>query len=283
MAVTTVLLSLCAAAVWGGSDFLGGLTSRAVRPFTVVLWVNAVGVCAALAVALATGAALGGEGLAWSAAAGLASAAGFVAFYGALAAGSMSLVAPVAATGSALPALIAVAGGEEVSPLLAVGLACAFAGSVLAARPAASDTAPRLPARALVLAVLAAIGIGGVLALLQQASDAPGSNALTAVAATRVFALLACVLVTLAVRAPAHVGREHRRNLVVVGVADTAANALFALASTSGADSVASVLSSLYPVTTVLLSRLVLSERLSGGQGGGVALALCGVALVSAA
>ena len=44
----------------------------------------------------------------------------------------------------------------------------------------------------------------------------------------------------------------------------------------------ASVLSSLYPVTTVVLARFSLAERLSGSQMAGVTLALVGVVLISA-
>jgi drug/metabolite transporter (DMT)-like permease len=70
--------------------------------------------------------------------------------------------------------------------------------------------------------------------------------------------------------------------VVAVGIGDTAANALFALASEAGNDAVAAVVASLYPVSTVVLARAILGERLSRGQAAGVLLALAGVALVSA-
>src|SRR5437764_457654 len=67
-----------------------------------------------------------------------------------------------------------------------------------------------------------------------------------------------------------------------IGLLDVSANGLFALASTRGLLAVASVLGSLYPVTTVLLAHVVLGERVSTVQRTGVAIALVGVAVISA-
>jgi drug/metabolite transporter (DMT)-like permease len=58
---------------------------------------------------------------------------------------------------------------------------------------------------------------------------------------------------------------------------------MLTLASGAGQDALVAVLASLYPVVTVVLARLVLGERLSAWQAAGVAAALAGVALVSAA
>jgi drug/metabolite transporter (DMT)-like permease len=43
-----------------------------------------------------------------------------------------------------------------------------------------------------------------------------------------------------------------------------------------------SVLGALYPVTTIVLARFILHERLRPTQRGGAAVALAGVALISA-
>ena len=63
---------------------------------------------------------------------------------------------------------------------------------------------------------------------------------------------------------------------------DVTATGLYALAQTLGSLSVVSVVGSLYPVTTVLLARGVLGERLRRVQAVGVVLALRGVALIAA-
>ena len=70
--------------------------------------------------------------------------------------------------------------------------------------------------------------------------------------------------------------------LLLVGVLDTAGNALFAVATTKSLLAVVAVLGQLYPVVTVLLARLVLGERISLGQGVGVLSAFAGVALITA-
>jgi drug/metabolite transporter (DMT)-like permease len=70
--------------------------------------------------------------------------------------------------------------------------------------------------------------------------------------------------------------------VLAVGVADTGANGLFAVASDAGQDALVAVLSSLYPVVTVLLARALLAERITRPQGVGVGIALAGVVLASA-
>jgi drug/metabolite transporter (DMT)-like permease len=67
-----------------------------------------------------------------------------------------------------------------------------------------------------------------------------------------------------------------------VGIADVAANALFAVASSRGLLSLVSVLGSLYPVVTVVLAYLLLGERLTRAQRLGVGVALVGIAAISA-
>jgi drug/metabolite transporter (DMT)-like permease len=70
--------------------------------------------------------------------------------------------------------------------------------------------------------------------------------------------------------------------LVAVGLGDTGATLLYGAASTRGLLSVVAVLSSLYPIVIVVLARLLLAERVARPQLAGVALALTGVALISA-
>ena len=83
-------------------------------------------------------------------------------------------------------------------------------------------------------------------------------------------------------RAAAAAGRATACSSPARGVLDVSATGLYALAQTLGSLSVVSVVGSLYPVTTVLLARSVLGERLRRVQAAGVVLALAGVALIAA-
>jgi drug/metabolite transporter (DMT)-like permease len=70
--------------------------------------------------------------------------------------------------------------------------------------------------------------------------------------------------------------------LIPIGLLDTGANLLFAMATREGLLSLVGVLGALYPVVTVLLAFYVLHERLHPIQRVGAVGALAGAALISA-
>ena len=86
----------------------------------------------------------------------------------------------------------------------------------------------------------------------------------------------------LVLRPPLAAARGSLGTIALIGVADTLGNVLFAAAANQGEVSVVSVLATLYPVTTVALASVVLSERLARHQLLGVVAALAGVVLISA-
>ena len=71
-------------------------------------------------------------------------------------------------------------------------------------------------------------------------------------------------------------------SLIFIGVADFLANVLLGVACTKGLVSIAMVLGSLFPIATALLAFKFLHERLQRVQYVGIALAVAGVALISA-
>ena len=68
--------------------------------------------------------------------------------------------------------------------------------------------------------------------------------------------------------------------VVVIGVLDMAGNSFYLLAVQTGALAVASVLSALYPVATVILAAVVLHERVTRDHTVGIALAAAAIVLI---
>jgi drug/metabolite transporter (DMT)-like permease len=97
------------------------------------------------------------------------------------------------------------------------------------------------------------------------------------VAAASVLVLIAVALT----RGPIAGVRRLLPYALAIGALEVAATVPLLLALQRGPVAIASVLASLYPVTTVLLAGFVLRERLSRLQYIGIACALVAVALVS--
>jgi len=300
--MTALVVSLGAAALWGAADFVAGLSARRLHVLAVTLWSQLAGLATIVVVTLLAGAAASTEGLLWGAAAGVVGGLALALFYAALAAGTMSIVAPLSALSALVPVAVALAGGERLPALTWAGMGLALAGAILASRQprgaveavavpgaaapaparAVPGSSPALTPRVLALALGAALGIGIVLALLQQGAQAEGSSGLSTTAAARIASVLVTLTAVALLRVPTGMPADRRAAVLAVGAADTGANALFAIASTAGQDALVAVLASLYPVVTVLLARATLGERLARGQGVGVGVALLGVALASA-
>jgi drug/metabolite transporter (DMT)-like permease len=69
--------------------------------------------------------------------------------------------------------------------------------------------------------------------------------------------------------------------IVAVGVLDMIGNGAFILAVQAGALAVAAVLSSLYPVTTVVLATVFLRERVTRSHAVGIGLAVAAIACIA--
>jgi drug/metabolite transporter (DMT)-like permease len=271
-----VVLALLSSALWGTSDFLGGLYSRRRPAYAVVAGSQACGLLLIVAVAVATSAWQGPLGwLPWAVGAGLAGSTGLVCFYAALAAGTMGVVSPIAALGAVVPVVIGFLGGESPSTLSVLGIVLALAGAVAASGPELRGSAG---ARPVVLAALAGLGFGIALVLIARGSR---SDAVMTLAGMRATSVLGFLVAAVALRTLGGLSGRDVPSLAVIGGGDVGANLLFALASQRGFLSITSVVGSLYPVATVLLARFLLHERLRPVQQAGVTGALAGVVLVS--
>jgi drug/metabolite transporter (DMT)-like permease len=274
------LLALAASLSWGLGDFLAGLRARRLPVLTVLVVSQAAGVVTiALVVAVRGEAPPSAQYLGYAALAGAAGAVGLAALYRGLAVGSMSVVAPISATAAVVPVVFGVLTGERPSPAQAAGIVLAVVGVVLASRSRGVDGRGRAVAEGAGLALVAALAFGLLLVALGEASE---GDALWATLGMRAASFGLLVVTALVLRPSLALAERDLSVLVLIGILDTAGNALFALATTESLLSVVAVLGQLYPVVTVLLARILLGERLSTGQGAGVVGAFAGVALITA-
>jgi drug/metabolite transporter (DMT)-like permease len=185
----------------------------------------------------------------------------------------------------------ALPGEPAVEPSSAATLFGAAEGASGADLPAGSAPSGRPPAgraprptrrdqrRAIIFALTAAVCMGLVLI----GYDATARyDPLWAMLAGRLSSATLFAMLFFALRPRVKVERSAVPFIVAVGILDTGANGLFALATTEGYLSLVAVLGSLYPVVTVLLAFGVLRERIAPHQLAGAGATLAGIALIAA-
>jgi len=272
------LLALLGASLWGIGDFFGGVASRRTHVLAVLVASQAVGLAGAAAWTLASNDAWPGAGALLPAlGAGVAGAVGLGALYRGMAIGAMGIVAPISAASPVVPLAIDLARGTTPSVLRWSGIALALAGIVLLSRDPGSASGTGF-ASGVALALVAALGFGLFVVGLDVASDASVPWAILGV---RSASTTLAILTAIAIAAPMTASRGLWPMIAAVGVFDTGANVCVAFATTRTSAGVVAVLSALYPVTTIVLARMVLGERLDARRRVGGALALCGAALVA--
>lgn len=274
----TALLALASALLVGGADYLGGVTSRRAPAVRVAALAQAVGLLIAVPAALLVPwEDVRPADTAWAAASGVAVGTGLAVFYTAMARGLISVVAPVTAvTGALVPVAYALGRGERPGAVALAGIALAvLAIALVSVTPGAARDASR--------GLGLSIGAGLLFGLFYVFLSLPDEDAgLWPVPVSRTASALALTGLALATSGGISLPRSVRPTIVAIGALEVVAAVTLLLALQRGPVSVASVLASLYPVTTTFLAAVALRERLDRWQRAGVALALVAVVLVSA-
>jgi drug/metabolite transporter (DMT)-like permease len=274
-----VVLGVTAAIAWGAGDFGGGLAARRAPILGVALFVQAIGMVLAVALWAVRAEPLPGPADAtWAALAGLLGAFGIAGLYQSLALGRMSIVAPVTGViGAALPVVAGIALEGPPPTLALAGIGLAIVAVVLVSLTI--DRGPAAGPSGLPYALAAGIGIGGFAVAISRVADGLVFGPLVVV---RVVETVTFVVVISLSRRPWQLPRPTRGLVVAVAVLDMLGNAAFIAATQNGALAIASVLGSLYPVTTVVLAAAVLRERIGGVHAIGILTAIAAIALIAA-
>ncbi len=276
-ALASVVLALGAALMWGASDFGGGVLGRRAPILGVLIATQGVGLIVASTGTIALNESAMASGDVWlTVLSAVLAAIGIGCLYRGLAVGRMGIVAPVTGVLVAVtPALIGIALQGLPSAAVIVGLGLAIvAVVVVSVAPGHADGRPS----GIGYALLGGASLGLFSAVLSRIDIA---SLLTPLAMVRALEVLIFVVVVVVGRTAWRVPRAAWPLVLGVGIVDLAGNVAFLTAARIGELSIAAVLSSLYPVVTVLLAATVLRERVTASHAAGVALALVAIALIA--
>ena len=283
----SVVLALVSAAAYGMSDFLGGIASRRVAALRVVLMSYPISVVIITIAAAFVGGEFSWRSMLFGAASGAVMALAMWWFYIALAEGPMSVVSPLTAVIVAgIPVIVGVIIGERPSVISYGGIALAIVAVILVSRepPGVADhtvsgaRAPRFTRRVAWFTVGSGVSFALSFVFTHEIETGTG---LWPLVVSRTVASVIVIAVATGARQLARPPRAILGFAFLVAVLDVIGVVTMLYAFQGGLLSLVSVLISLYPAVTVLLTVLVLKERVGRLQVAGMGLALAAVAAIA--
>jgi len=284
----TVALGLASAAIWGTSDFVGGVAARRLPSSAVVTLSHSLSLVLLISLALIHGSTWPDtQSAVFGALAGVACGTGVMVLYKALALGGMGLTAAVSGVLAAvMPVVWAFATeGLPRAPQIA-GIVLAGVAIWMIARAPGSPSSKQ----AILLGAAAGGSFGCLYIFLKLAGR---GGVLWPLACSRMASATLAVIVTwIGMRRAGKTKIDSSAKLrwpgwavlgliAIAGIFDASGNTFYTIATRLGRLDIAAVLSSLYPASTILLAAVLLKERTTLSQAAGMALALVAVVLIS--
>jgi drug/metabolite transporter (DMT)-like permease len=292
-----VALGLGSALVYGASDFLGAFAARRINLVRSTM-VNYGAAAIVILIALPIFGGAWSTGALWSGvSSGLFAVFGLLAFYGVLAIGPMSLLSPlIALIQSIVPVAFAALTGQGLSLIAWIAIGLAVIALVLIS-PRPQPGRDHISARGALLAIASGLLLGGSLITLDAA---PHDSGIVPAVLEIIVGLVVLVVAWLAIRgsrartgglsflepsAEAALARARPAWLATLasGVLTAIADTLIVYGLHLGNLAVMAVLVALYPVTTIILARVILKEKLTPLQIVGVVLVIAASLLLTLA
>jgi len=276
-------LAIISAALFGAGDFLGGLASRKTRIFSVIAIAHLIGLFFILLLAPFMAEEFLLNDFFRGAVAGILGLIGIAFIFHALQRGPMTVVAPITSIASAvIPVIWGTAYGENLSSLHIVGICIGLVSILLVSQARSeaiqSDKSRALPPWLITESLLSGLCFAGFYIVIDGTSGSSEPWPLVAARLTSVCCLLAIGIFS---NKTFRVSSSVLPLVLWSGILDTVANLTFLMATNRGMLSIVSVLTSLYPATTVILAKWVLKEHLTRIQIFGLFGALTATALIA--
>ena len=284
--MVAILGGLGAALSWAIATLASSRSSRMIGPMSVLGWVMAVGLVAAIGPALLSRPTeLGLPEVVGLVVVGLSHNVGLLLAYAALSIGRVSIVAPIVATEGALAAVISIMLGEALAIATAVLLGAIAVGVVLAAAEPSADASqarpidPAVTRRAALFAIAAAVtfSVGLVLAGRLGAAGIPPAWVMFVSRTVGVLLIVVPLLLTRRFR----LTRRALPLVVLAGILEVFGGAIYIVAASQGV-AVAAVLSSQFAAIAAVGGFVLFGERLQRLQLVGVVVIAIGITVLAA-
>ena len=278
----SILFGLCSAISWGAGDFTGGIAARKTGAYRTVFYGEVIGILALIFVIMIFGESIP-NGRTWIFAllAGALGTMGLILLYYSMTIGLMSIAAPVSALLAAmLPVIVGIfrEGFPKWMTLIGFGFALFAVWMISQGEGGVKNIFSHLAD--LKLPLLAGVGFGLYFVFMREATRT--GSIIWPMVASRFGGLILITTYMLITRASWKVKDSSAWPVVTLnGILDISGNLFFILASQLGRLDVASVLSSLFPGSTVLLAWIFLKERLTRNQWIGIGSALIAIVLMT--
>jgi drug/metabolite transporter (DMT)-like permease len=276
----SIIYGIISAVSWGAGDFSGGLAARKMGTYRAVFWGDLLGLLIILPIALFLHEPVpAAHAVLIASIGGMLGSVGLLVLYYSLSIGKMSIAAPVSALFAALlPVIVGLFTQGLPTPNQFAGFAFALAAVWLISQGNTDEKFQLKHLSDLRLPILAGLGFGCYFIFVHYASKESASVIWTMVA-SRLAGTLMLLMVVLVRRDTFSVQRDAWVLVFLNGALDLGGNLFFILASQTGRLDVSSVLSSLFPGSTVLLAAIFLKERIFPRQWLGIAAALVAIIL----
>ncbi|MFW9991691.1 MAG: EamA family transporter [Candidatus Odinarchaeota archaeon] len=275
--VSAVFFGLAAATCWGAGDFSGGFATKRSNVYTVIIISQIIGMTFLVVLALILSERFPSLVDAfWGCMAGLCGGIGLVALYRGLSLGHMGIVAPISAVVTAIVPVIvglSIEGLPAIQQLVGFGIALIAIWFI-----SRTDEETEIQIRYLGLPILAGLGFGFFQVFIDRTSE---GSVLWPLVAVRIASMSMLFLVTAFTKQIQVPNTDKLPLIALAGIFDSGGNIFFVLAAEAGRLDIAAILSSLSPAGTVLLSWLILKEKITGRQLFGILIAVIAVSLIA--
>lgn len=272
-----IMMAFLSALVWGSADFTGGMATRRRDQYQVLVLSALCGLGLLIIAALIFRESFPTwNGVFWAALAGLSGTVGIAALYKGLAIGESAVVAPTSAViGAGLPVAFGFLIDGLPDPLRLIGFLLAFVGIWIVSQTSTEKTGEHR--KGFLLAVVGGLGFAGFMIFMSRVDSA---KVFTPLIVSRVMVLAGAWFMLKITNKSFPVVRGNWISMLA-GALDAGGNIFFMLAKHFTRLDTAVVLSSLYPAATVILTGLILKERISLKQWGGVIVCLAAIILIT--